>query len=125
MFINRTHKLTALRGTYIFPYRIGKEDKDRSWQPTSSSVLSGGLSESSISNQLFSTNYRLGFVGAMVKSIQILIESIEVATLSGINMDVKIYDTEESLMTDRNEVRELRWKRFEEIINHTFGLVVR
>ena len=60
-----------------------------------------------------------------MKSIQILIESIEVATLSGINMDVKIYDTKESLMTDRNEVRELRWKRFEEIINHTFGLVVR
>ena len=125
MHIIRTHLPATLRGSYLFPYRIGNEDKERFWQHTSSSVLSGGLSESAVSNQLFSTNSRLGFVGVMVKHRIHLIKSIQVATLSNVNMDVEIADPTEGLHSDREVARETKWKAFEGILTHAFGLEVR
>jgi hypothetical protein len=125
MFITRTHQLTAIYGTYIFPYVIGKVNEGRIWGPKDSIPLTGNLPDESLSNQLFSTNHRLGFVGAIVKSREYLIESICVATIHNVNMDVKIEDLTERLASDRESARVRKWQGFEGILRHAFGLEVR
>ena len=125
MFINRNHQLNAVRGTYFFPYVIGIVNDSRVWRPTSSTVLTGDLPEKSLSNQLFSTIHRLGFVGAMMKSRQHLVESIEVATMHNVNLDVKIQDVTTSFISDRENARIRKWKEFEQVLSYAFGLEVR
>lgn len=127
MFINKTHDHTALKGTYLFPYIIGQAREGRFWRPTDSEPLSGDLPENCVPNQLFAVNYRLGFVGAMLKSSHPMIETIEVATTSGIQLDVKIADQyrSRSLHNPDVEERSKTWSRFEEILSHCFGLEVK
>ena len=99
--------------------------KDRFWQPTSSAILTGNLSEDALSNQLFSTNHRLGFLGQVLKSQLSWIESIEIATEHNINMNVLLSDVGEVLSSTREAIRIRRWEEFESFISYSFGLEVR
>jgi hypothetical protein len=127
MFIKRTHYVTATQGTYIFPYVIGKVNNDRCWRASDSEVLLGGLPDDALSNQLFDVNYRLGFVGAQLHQHgQGLVETIQVAYLSKINMDVVLNPRLEfTSSSEREKSRGPMWRKFEEILNHSFGLEVR
>ncbi len=126
MFVNKTHGPFALRGTYIFPYVIGTVNKERLWRPTDSAPLNGELPKDHPASQLFAVNYRLGFLGSMIKSrSNISVETIIVAYDSCINLNVQLVDSNKSVFTTREEWIKSRWEEFESTINYTFGLVVR